>query len=346
MATTRKTLENNDKKSYKAGIFLAVLASALYALNAPLSKLLLDYLPPTLTAGFLYIGAGAGMGAVALFRKACGAVNKESKLTKAELPYTVAMVVLDIAAPILLMYGLRSTSAASASLLNNFEIVATALVALMIFKERISGRLWLGIIAVAAACVLLSFEDFAGGLKFSYGALFVLLACVCWGFENNCTRKISSKDPMQIVLIKGLFSGGSSVIIGFCIGERITVAWSVFAVVAVGFVAYGLSIFSYVHAQRKLGAARTGAYYAIAPFIGAALSFAIFPSLPHYTFFISLAVMLVGAWLCSSDAPLFSSFEKFKRKSDRKTDSVTVTGQENEKKKETQDARKKTTDND
>lgn len=342
MTKTLATLENKDKKGYKAGIFLAVLASALYALNAPLSKLLLDYLPPTLTAGFLYIGAGVGMGAVALVRRARGTVNRESKLTKAELPYTVAMVVLDIAAPILLMFGLRSTSAASASLLNNFEIVATALVALMIFKERISGRLWLGITAVTAACLLLSFEDFAGGVKFSYGALFVLLACVCWGFENNCTRKISSKDPMQIVLIKGMLSGGASVIIGFCTGERITAAWSVFAVLAVGFVAYGLSIFFYVHAQRKLGAARTGAYYAIAPFIGTALSFAIFPSVPHYTFFISLAVMLIGAWLCSSDAPLSSVFEKFKRKSGRKTD-VPVDGNENGKEKENPDDREETT---
>lgn len=293
-----------EKRVRTAGIFAALLASALYALNAPLSKLLLDYLPPTLTAGFLYIGAGIGMCAVALVRKARGGVVTESRLTKKELPYTVAMVLLDVAAPVLLMFGLKSTSAASASLLNNFEIVATALVALLIFKEKISGRLWAGIIAVTAACVLLSFEDFSGGVKFSYGALLFLLACICWGFENNCTRKISSKDPMQIVLIKGVFSGATSVAIGFCIGERITVAWSVFAVLAVGFVAYGLSIFFYVHAQRRLGAARTGAYYAISPFIGTALSLAIFRDSPHVSFFVALAVMLAGAFLCASDAPL------------------------------------------
>lgn len=290
---------------------MAILAAALYALNAPLSKLLLDFLPSTLTAGFLYIGAGTGMGAVALVRKARGTSNSESKLTKAELPYTVAMVLLDIAAPILLMYGLKNTSAASVSLLNNFEIVATALVALFVFKEAISPRLWAGIIAVTAACLLLSFEDMGSGMKFSSGALFVLLACVCWGFENNCTRKISSKDPMQIVLIKGLFSGSASIIIGFCLGERITTAWSVFAVLAVGFVAYGLSIFFYVHAQRKLGAARTGAYYAVSPFIGTLLSLLIFRTVPHFTFFIALAVMLVGAWLCTSDTPVIRSIKSF-----------------------------------
>lgn len=300
-------------RTAQTGIMLAILAAALYALNAPLSKILLDYLPPTLTAGFLYIGAGLGMGAVAVIRRARGTSDSEKKLTRSELPYTVAMVVLDIAAPIFLMYGLKSSSAASASLLNNFEIVATAIVALVFFKEKISGRLWLGIIAVTAACILLSVEDMDGGVRFSYGALFILLACVCWGVENNCTRKISSKDPMQIVLIKGIFSGTSSVIIGLCLGERITVWWSVFAVLAVGLVAYGLSIFFYVHAQRKLGAARTGAYYAIAPFIGTALSLAIFRTLPHYTFFIALAVMLVGAWLCASDAPIIQSLKKLFR---------------------------------
>ncbi len=310
-----------ERKKYKTGIALAILAAALYALNAPLSKLLLEHLPSTLTAGFLYIGAGLGMGIVALVRKARGTLNAESRLTKAEMPYTVAMVLLDVAAPILLMYGLKTASAASVSLLNNFEIVATALVALVVFKEKISPRLWLGIIAVTGACILLSFDDFSGGIKFSRGALFVILACVCWGFENNCTRKISSKDPMQIVLIKGVFSGSTSIVIGFCIGERITEAWSVFAVLAVGFVAYGLSIFFYVHAQRKLGAARTGAYYAIAPFIGTALSLVIFRTLPHYTFFIALVVMLAGAWLCTSDVPVTTAISHAVAKLRRKPQS-------------------------
>ena len=123
--------------------------------------------------------------------------------------------------------------------------------------------------------------------------------------ENNCTRKLSSKDPLEIVLLKGIFSGLGSVIIGLCIGERITVLWSVFAVLLVGFVAYGLSIFFYVYAQRMLGAARTSAYYAVAPFIGTLLSLLIFREIPYYTYFIALALMLLGAWLCSKDEPIF-----------------------------------------
>lgn len=255
-------------------------------------------------AGFLYIGAGLGMVAIAIFRKAGKRQRAEKTIGKVELPYTVAMIVLDIAAPIFLLLGLSHTTAANASLLNNFEIVATAVIALMVFRERISPRLWSGIVFVTASCALLSFEDISS-LRFSFGSLFIILACVCWGIENNCTRKLSSKDPLEIVLLKGIFSGLGSVVIGLCIGERITALWSVFAVLAVGCVAYGLSIFFYVYAQRKLGAARTSAYYAVAPFIGTFLSLIIFKDMPPYTYFIALGLMVIGAWLCASDEPLF-----------------------------------------
>ena len=196
------------------------------------------------------------------------------------------------------------TTAANASLLNNFEIVATSLIALMIFKEKISPRLWGGIVFVTISCALLSVEDISS-LRFSYGSLFILLACLCWGIENNCTRRLSSKDPLQIVVVKGLGSGVGSIIIALVLGERISYIWSIFAVLGVGFVAYGLSIFFYVYAQRNLGAARTSAYYAVAPFIGTLLSLLIFREIPPYTYFIALALMIVGAWLCSSDEAIF-----------------------------------------
>ena len=291
-------------KTNTKGIMLAVLAAALYAVSSPLSKILLDYMPSTLMAGFLYLGAGLGMTAMLLIRKLWAPKKNDERLTKKELPYTIAMILLDIAAPICLLYGLKSTTAANASLLNNFEIAATAVIALAVVKEAISPRLWAGIALITLSCALLSFEDISS-LRFSSGSLFILLACICWGFENNCTRKISSKDPMQIVLLKGIFSGVGSVVIGLCIGERITVPWSVFAVLGVGLVAYGLSIFTYVHAQRLLGAARTSAYYAVAPFIGTALSLVIFREMPAYTYFIALALMMLGAWLAAQDKPLF-----------------------------------------
>ena len=295
---------NPNQTPVKKGILLAILAAALYAINAPFSKLLLDGMPPTLMAGFLYLGAGLGMGVIFLLRKVKKSQATEMRLTRAEFPFALAMILLDIAAPICLLVGLNATTAANASLLNNFEIVATALIALMIFREAISARLWAGIVCVVLACGLLSFQDLSG-LKFSYGSLFILLACIFWGFENNCTRKISSKDPLQIVLLKGVFSGLGSLTVGLCIGERLSNLWTVFAVLGVGFVAYGLSIFFYVHAQRLLGAARTGAYYAISPFIGTLLSLLIFHELPNATYLAALLIMMIGAWLCAKDEPIF-----------------------------------------
>ncbi len=297
------------KANRKHGIFLAILAAGLYAINSPFSKLLLDYLPSTMMAGLLYLGAGLGMVMILLARKMSGRPETESGLTRQELPYTIAMIVLDIAAPICLLFGLTMTSAANASLLNNFEIVATALIALAVFKESISPRLWFGILFVTASCMLLSFEDISS-LQFNTGSLFVLLACICWGIENNCTRKLSSKDPLQIVMIKGIFSGTGSVIIGLFCGERVLYLWAVPAVLLLGFVAYGLSIYFYVYAQRILGAARTSAYYAVAPFIGVLLSLLIFREVPRPLFITALLLMVIGAWLSSQDEPLEMPWKK------------------------------------
>lgn len=294
----------NGKNSARTGIFLAILAASLYAVNSPFSKLLLEYMPSTLMAGFLYLGAGIGMGIVALIRRISNYRSAEDKLSRDDLPYTIAMIVLDIAAPIFLLIGLSGTTAANASLLNNFEIVATAIIALAVFRERISLRLWVGIIFVTLSCALLSFEDISA-LRISHGSLFIILACICWGIENNCTRRLSAKDPLEIVIVKGLCSGAGSLIIGFCAGERISEIWSVFAVLAVGFVAYGMSIFFYVYAQRNLGAARTSAYYAVSPFIGTFLSLLIFRSVPPYTYFAALFLMIIGAWLSANDEPIF-----------------------------------------
>ena len=288
------------KQEMRKGIMMAILAAVLYAVSSPFSKILLNEMPPTLMAGFLYLGAGVGMSLIAVSRRVRQVENTEIHLSKAEMPYTVAMILLDIAAPICMLIGLNATTAANASLLNNFEIVATALIALVVFRERISKRLWMGILFVTLSSVILSFEDVMS-LEFSYGSLFVLLAAVFWGLENNCTRKLSSCDPLEIVLLKGIFSGTGSIVIGLVIGERLMNLWSVIAVMAVGIVSYGLSIYFYVHAQRLLGAARTSAYYAVSPFIAAFLSILIFGQIPEVTYFIALILMAIGAWYSSHD---------------------------------------------
>lgn len=286
----------------KTATFCAVLAAALYALNAPASKLLLSRLPSTMMAALLYLGAGLGMAALGAVQRRTGAAQREQPLTRRELPYTLAMVLLDVAAPILLMLGLTRTTAANASLLNNFEIVATSLIALAVFREAISQKLWIGIALVTLSSMILSVED-AGSFAFSGGSLLVLLACVCWGFENNCTRMLSSKNPLEIVVIKGLCSGGVSLGIALVLGERLTAADvpAALGALALGLVAYGLSIFFYIYAQRGLGAARTSAYYAVAPFIGVAMSMLLCGERPGLSFFIALTIMAAGACFTSAD---------------------------------------------
>lgn len=290
----------NTMSKHNRAIFQAILAAALYALSAPLSKMLLTEISPMMMAAFLYLGAGAGMwllghiqhGLQHRFKKPHG----EARLTCKELPYTIAMVALDIAAPIFLMIGLKMTTAANASLLNNFEIVATAVIALAIFREAIGRRLWLAIGLITLSSILLTVEDMSS-FSFSLGSLFVLLACVCWGFENNCTRKLSSKDPLQIVVIKGFGSGIGALAIALAAGEGFGNVAYILAALLLGFVAYGLSIYFYVYAQREIGAAKTSAYYAVAPFIGVVLSFIVLGERPNLMFFIALAIMVAGAWL-------------------------------------------------
>ncbi len=275
---------------------LAFLAAALYALNAPLSKLLLQDVSPTMMAAFLYLGAGVGMLAVGLIRDFLRRQPFRLHFTRADAPYVAGMTVLDVAAPILLMLGLTRTSSANASLLNNFEIVATTLFAMLLFREKISGRLWLAIGLITLSGVLLSLEG-GGSLHFSLGSLLVLLACICWGMENNCTRMLSHGDPLEVVVVKGIGSGLGSLLIGLCAGEPLPDAATMPLILLLGFVAYGLSIYCYVYAQRGLGAAKTSAYYAVAPFIGVFLSLLIFREIPSPLFTAAFLLMAAGTWL-------------------------------------------------
>ena len=142
-------------------------------------------------AALLYLGAGIGIGIVSLINKKDR--EKSERLSKKDFPFVIGMIVLDIAAPIFLMLGISYGTSANASLLGNFEIVATTVIALFIFKEAVTKRLWLAIALITLSSILLSFEG-VDSFQFSYGSLFVLLATICWGFENNCTRNISSKS--------------------------------------------------------------------------------------------------------------------------------------------------------
>ena len=193
-------------------IIYALLAAVFYAVSIPISKLLLDHVGETTMAALLYLGAGIGIGILSLFMKKDKGPSE--RLTKKDLPYVIGMIVLDIAAPIFLMIGISRGTSANASLLGNFEIVATTVIALMIFKEAVTKRLWLAIGLITLSSVLLSIEG-TGSFVFSYGSLFVLAATVCWGLENNCTRKISSKSTYEIVILKGIISGLGALTVTF-----------------------------------------------------------------------------------------------------------------------------------
>lgn len=286
-------------KKTKASAF-AILAAALYAINIPFSKILIEYVDSTMMAGFLYLGAGVGMFLYTTISGVFGKRAVKEPLTKAELPYTIAMIILDIAAPILLMHGLSITTSANATLLNNFEIVATSLMALVVFKEFVSKKLWIAIGLVTIASVILTFEG-EGSFQFNIGSLMVLGAATCWGFENNCTRMLSHKSSEEIVIIKGIFSGLGSIITAFILGEQIPDWIYIVLVLLLGFVSYGLSINFYIMAQAKLGAAKTSAYYSIAPFLGVAFSLILLGERPDVQFYVALAVLLVGTLLIVKD---------------------------------------------
>ena len=252
----------------------------------PFSKILIEEIPPTLMASFLYLGAGVGIGIIYLwhYKKE----NPADRLTKKDLPYTVGMILLDIIAPIFLMLGLKVGTSSNAALLGNFEIVATSLIALLIFKEKITSRLWTAIILITLSSIILSSKE--GIFDFSIGSIFVLLATVCWGLENNCTKNISSKSTYEIVTIKGIF-----------FGEKFPDFINIFSAFVLGFVAYGLSIFTYIRAQRTLGAAKTSAYYATAPFIGAMLSFLLLNETFTVNYFAELVIMIIGTYFIVYD---------------------------------------------
>ena len=273
-------------------IFFAILAAGLYAINIPLSTLLLNYIEPTMMASYLYLGAGLGIGIVCLITQK-NDKNTNEKINKKDVPYVLGMIVLDIIAPILLMFGLLDSVSSNASLLNNFEIVCTSLIALFAFKETVSIRMWVAIFLIIMSSFVLSFEDITT-FKFSWGAILVLLATLCWGLENNCTKNLSGKNTYHIVFLKGIFSGLGSLIVAICLKERFASMQYLFLTLLLGFVAYGLSIFFYIKAQGIIGASKTSAYYSVAPFIGTFLSFVIFDEKPTLSYYLGLDIMLLG----------------------------------------------------
>lgn len=276
-----------------------MLAALLFGLNSPFAKLLLGSIPPMFMAAFLYLGAALGMSAIWIVSRAGGKHGSEAGIARQDALWVVLMILLDIAAPFLLMWGLSLTSATNASLLANFEMVVTTVIAMFFFKEAVGIRLWVSIGIITAASIVLCTDFHQGGtFAFSPGSLLILCACLCWGLENNCTRCLSNKNPAQVVIVKGFGSGSISLLLALAMESMPAFRpVGISCALALGFVSYGLSIFLYVRAQRHLGAARTSMYYAAAPFFGALVSFLLLGERPGITFFIGAVLMAAGTVL-------------------------------------------------
>jgi len=281
------------------GIAYALLSAVLFGVSAPLAKLLLGAISPWLLAGLLYLGSGLGLGLVRLLRR-----SNEAGLGWRDLPwFGLAVLAGGVVGPVLLVFGLARTTAAEASLLLNLESVLTLALAWIVFKENVDRRLLVGAAAIVAGAVVLSWpKETALGL--SLGPVLIAGACLAWAIDNNFTRKVSAADPMQIAMAKGLVAGIVNVTIALALGAPLPEPAAIAGAGLLGFFSYGVSLTLFVLALRHLGTARTGAYYALAPFIGAGFAILFLGEPISLAFIAGGLLMAIGLWLHLSERHL------------------------------------------
>lgn len=285
------------KKTQIHPIIQALAAAALFGISAPISKALLGEVAPIPMAALLYLGSGIGTWLLTLFQTR----DAEAKLDRADVPWLLgALLAGGVAAPIVLMFSLQITPAATAALLLNFESIATTLIAALVFRESVGRQTWYSIFLIFASSVLLSLDP-QSEWAFSAGALGILTACILWGIDNTFTRNISAKNPLTIVMVKGLGAGTISLVLALFVGQPLPSVVPLMGALLLGAVSYGVGITIYIHALRGLGAARTGALYSTAPFIGMVFSFFLFREAPDVRFIVAFIVMVIGTWLLVSE---------------------------------------------
>ena len=273
----------------------ALVAALLFGASTPLAKWLGLDIPPLLLAGLLYLGSGLGLAALLLARRVAGS-RIAAGVPRRDLPWLLAAIVAGgVAGPALLMSGLATTDAAPAALLLNLEGVLTAVIAWLVFKENADRHIVLGMVAIVAGAVLLSWQP--GAARPSPGAWLIVGACLCWALDNNLTRKVSANDALLMACLKGVSAGAVNTLLGLAAGAQLPAAGPLAAVLLVGFAGYGLSLVLFVVALRSLGAARTGAYFSVAPLFGVLIAFALWPQVPLWTFWVAAVLMAVGVWL-------------------------------------------------
>ncbi|MBK8269382.1 MAG: DMT family transporter [Planctomycetes bacterium] len=292
-----RTLSDVRTTHGKRGVVYAITAAVLFGASTPAAKALLGSVPAILLAGLLYLGSGAGLGLWSFVSARRGGKTKEARLARRDVPWLVGVVLVGgVAGPVLLMWGLAKTSAAAAALLLNLEGVLTALLAWFVFRENFDRRIALGMAAIVAGGVSLSW----GGtpeIGVPWGALAIAGACLCWALDNNLTRKISAADPVQIAAIKGFGAGVTNTILAFLLGASMPVWNTLTLAMLLGLASYGVSLVLFILGLRHLGSARTGAYFSTAPFVGAALSIAALGERPTLLFFAAAVLMGIGLWL-------------------------------------------------
>ena len=283
----------------KMAIIFAVIAAFIAALSPPLCKIVVTDIPPVTTAALLNLGAGVGIGIIGLLAQKTPLIKGEKHLAKSDIPWIVGLSASEMLAAISMMAGLTLTAASNASLLNNFETVTTAVIALILFKEIVPKRLWFAILLITLGCMIISFQGMES-FAFSPGSLLVVLACVFWGFENNFVKRIADKSPVEVVICKGIFPGLGALLIAFILGEQFPDLGTAAAVMVLGVVIYGLNILFLVHSERHLGAAKACAIYGINPFLAAIVSCIIFLEIPSPLLIIAFVLMIPGVYLAAT----------------------------------------------
>lgn len=278
------------------GILQAVLAAALFGASIPVAKLLLADISPLVLAGFLYIGSGLGVALIRLLRDRKW-INPE--LSPSEWGWLLGATLFGgVLAPVALMFGLARLDAAGTALLLNLEGVFTAVLAWVIFRENADRRIVLGMAAIVGGGVVLAWPSDAAGTPATLpGTLLVIAACLGWAIDNNLTRKVSAKDALFIVALKGTVAGSFSLALALGLDMNLPTPGKAAMAMLVGLASYGMSLVLFVLALRALGTARTGAYFSTAPFIGAALALLFPPQAPGVMLLVAAGFMAIGVWL-------------------------------------------------
>jgi drug/metabolite transporter (DMT)-like permease len=284
------------------GITCALLAAILFGASTPFAKLLIGQSTPLLLAGLLYLGSGIGLGLWLILRRLSrGPTSQDTALPARDWPWLAGVVIAGgMIGPVLLMTGLGDTPASTASLLLNLEGVLTALLAWFVFHEQFDRRIFFGMTLIVVAGILLAWEQSApAGQAFAvpWGAVYIAAACLCWAIDNNLTRRISAGDAVQIAAIKGLAAGAVNLSIAWWLGSTLPALNDAAIAGIIGFCGYGLSLVLFVVALRHLGTARTGAYFSMAPFAGAAISVLMLGEIPTPLFWAAAILMAAGIWL-------------------------------------------------